>query len=91
MVKTECPPGIGILRMPGKRIPTVALLPRKDKVFDSGSVYRPPLSLRTQCAHWVWQSVLLYQLFVILSERSESKDPLLKMGILRRKLLRMTT
>ena len=29
-----------------KRIPTVATLPRNDKVFDSGSVYRPPLSLR---------------------------------------------
>ena len=29
-----------------KRIPTVAPLPRNDKVFDSGSVYRPPLSLR---------------------------------------------
>ena len=30
----------------GKRIPTVAALPRNDKVFGSGSVCRLPLSLR---------------------------------------------
>ena len=64
----------------GERIPTVALLPRNDKGFGSGSVYRPPLSLRGLFASRGNPFPLLN---VILRSRKATKNPHLKKGILR--------